>query len=73
MPSDLSPPDNLRRFWNSPNSGAWVLEWRRSLPQVTAEQALHGDCDSALVRIDARLQDQHPGLEAESSSWKPAV
>ena len=29
--------------------------------QVTAEQALHGDCDSALVRIDARLQDQHPG------------
>jgi signal transduction histidine kinase/CheY-like chemotaxis protein len=29
--------------------------------QVTAEQALHGDCDSALVRIDARLQNQHPG------------
>ncbi len=29
--------------------------------EVTAGQAMHGDYDSALVRIDARLQDQHPG------------
>jgi len=32
---------------------------------VTGEQALHGDYDSALVRIDARLQDQPPGTGDE--------